>query len=86
MAIIFNPNLHHTFINDIPIKIVTEFLIKKGVVNDKEQCLGLYRATYVNTGQLSMSKQDFIKIFTRFMFISSLIKVANIIDKTGGST
>lgn len=48
MAILFNPNLHHTFINDIPTKIVTQFLIKKGVADDRQQCSALYKATYVN--------------------------------------
>jgi len=35
IAVIYNPNLHYSFINDVPEPIVTKFLIKKGVVMDE---------------------------------------------------
>jgi len=32
MAEEYNPNIHHSFVRDIPLPIVTKFLVKKGVV------------------------------------------------------
>lgn len=85
MAVIYDPNLHHSFINDIPIKIVKKFLIDRGVAASNEHCLSLFKVANVSSKQTSISRPDFHKIFTRFMFVNALVKVADFID-TGGRT
>jgi len=89
MAIIYNPNLHHNYINDVPEPIVTKFLIKKGIVTDESKCHALYKIGGVS--QLGFAKikritrYDFLKIFTRYIFVNVLIKVILTINKTGGT-
>lgn len=87
MAIQFDKNIHHTFINDIPEEIVTSFLIQKDVVQNKEKAMQLYKVTHVNMQGhnfiKSISKNDFMKMFCRYMFVDALIKVTHEIDQTG---
>ena len=42
MAIAHDPDIDYTFIHDLPLKQVTQFLIKKGVVEDAYNAEQLY--------------------------------------------
>ena len=42
MAEIYNSNIHHSFVRDIPTSIVTKFLVEKGVVQDEFNANMLY--------------------------------------------
>jgi hypothetical protein len=42
MAEIYNSNIHHSFVRDIPTSIVTQFLVDKGVVQDEFNAQRLY--------------------------------------------
>jgi len=49
----------------------------------------LFKVTNVFTAGFSkikrISRSDFMKIFTRFMFVNALIKVTETINETGGN-
>jgi len=49
----------------------------------------LYKITNINKEGFQkmkfLSRSEFLKIFTRFMFVNALVKVTEIIDKTGGT-
>ena len=49
MAHQYNQNIDPSFINDLPIEIVTSFLIAKGVVMTRNEADHLYKVTNVAT-------------------------------------
>lgn len=68
----------------IPEQVVTKFLVKKGIVMDRNQALRLYKVTYVchrvGSSLRAVSKADFTKMFYRYIFVDALIKVTQEID------
>jgi len=77
MAEEYNPNIHHSFVRDIPLPIVTKFLVKKGVVQDEHNANMLYKHdigdSMVHGANLKMSWDDFMLIVSKRMFRDALL-------------
>ena len=89
MATAFNPSVHYSFINDLPIRLVTEFLVKKRVVHDAHNAHMLYtqdiRQYQIQGPSLkSVAYDDFMAIFCKRMFVHTLLEVIKKIENLGG--
>ena len=84
-----NEDTDPKFINEAPVDLVTKFLIKKGLVHTENEAEHLYKITNVAAEGLhklkKVTREDFYKIFVRFIFIHALINVTKQIDKSGGT-
>ena len=81
----WKPDIHHRFVRDVPISIVSKFLIKKGIVPDEYNALQLY---IDDLGEDIVHKNvicrdDFMQIFSKRMFRDALLQVTKKIDLVG---
>jgi len=88
MATAFNPGVHYSFINDLPIRLVTQFLIKKRVVLSAHNAHMLYtqdvRQYQIQGPSLkSLAYDDFMAIFCKRMFVYTLLEVIKKIENVG---
>jgi len=56
MARLYNDDADPNFINVLPVKLVTEFLIKKGIVMTENHAHYLYRISNITTEDFKMLK------------------------------
>lgn len=79
--------MHYSFINDLPQETVTDFLVAKGIVENPLKAMELYKITHVHQQGYNciktISRNDFMKMFCRYMFVDALIKVTRQIDQQG---
>ena len=76
---------------DIPVDMVTNMLVEKGIVPDKHQAARLYKSdirAYLELGTKykRMQIDEFMNLFNKRMFVSALLKVINLIENTGGTS
>ena len=85
MAEEYNPNIHHSFVRDIPINIVTKFLVQKGVVKDEHNATLLYKhdigEAFNHGANIRMTWEGFMLIVSKRMFRDALLQVTKTIQK-----
>ena len=86
----YNPDIHYSFITDLPVSLVTDFLICKQIVPNNTEAFRLYK-TDIREYELQGSRykrmafEDFMNIFNKRMFVDALMRVILKIENTGGT-
>lgn len=92
MAHQYNPKIHPSYVNDLPLKILQAFLIKKGIVNDTHNSNLLFASDLREFGAAlkkgykvtTLSKDEFLRIFSKRVFVKTLLGLINQIEQGSG--
>ena len=88
MAHQYNPAILPIYVNDLPLKILQAFLIKKGIVNDTHNSNLLFASDLREFGNAlkkgykvtTLSKDEFLRIFSKRVFVKTLLGLINQIE------
>ena len=92
MAHEHNPKIHSSYVNDLPLKIIQAFLIKKGIVNDTHNSNLLFARDLREFGVAlkkgykitALSKDEFLRIFSKRVFVKTLLGLISQIEQGSG--
>ena len=85
------PDIHYSFVNDLPVGLVSNFMVEKGIVPHTTEALRLFKQDIRECETLGsqykrMNYEDFMNIFNKRMFVNALMCVIQKIQKTGGTS
>lgn len=88
LAKVHKPDIHFSFVNDLPLDLVSKFMVKKGIVPHTTGALRMFKQEIRECQiQVSLYKrvnyEDFMNIFNKRMFVDALMRVIKKIQQTG---
>ena len=84
----YQSHLHHSFVRDVPLDLVTKLFVKKGIVKDEFNAHQLFKhdlGEHILSGENNrmMSREEFLMIFSKRMFRDALLQVTGKIQGLG---